>query len=86
MVLAAPGLLSTTMGWRSVSPIFCASRRARKSEPPPGGNGTISLMALSGYVEPVWAFAANAGSKAERTRLPAIARRDTSDIEHFLPK
>src|SRR6476469_8557078 len=44
MLPPAPGRLSTTIDWCSRSESGCAMRRAVVSTPPPGGQGTISLI------------------------------------------
>ena len=43
-----PGLLSITMAWPKYSASLGATARAKLSAPPPGGNGTTSLMGLLG--------------------------------------
>src|SRR5260370_30140672 len=44
-----PVLFSTTTGWFQVAWRFCASVRAMVSGDPPGGSGTTSRTARSGY-------------------------------------
>src|SRR5437868_15489934 len=41
---AAPGRFSTTVVTPAVRPTCSASTRTRRSAPPPGGNGTMSLI------------------------------------------
>src|SRR5687768_4488880 len=49
MLPPAPGRLSGTIVHLLLSATFCATTRERMSVPPPGGNGTISLMGRVGY-------------------------------------
>jgi hypothetical protein len=44
----APGRLSTTHGWPSLALTFGPMARAMASVEPPAGNGTTTLIALSG--------------------------------------
>ena len=46
----APGRLSTTTGWPSLSVNRAPTSRATKSTPPPGVTGTMSRMVRVGYV------------------------------------
>jgi hypothetical protein len=47
MVPPAPGRLSM-ITWPRFADTYCAISRAMKSVGPPGGNGTISRIGLSG--------------------------------------
>src|ERR1044071_4698584 len=64
-MLEAPGRVSTTTVWPQFSVIFWPMTRAMMSVEPPGANGTIILIGLSGYLSADCA-AAGAG-------YPAIA-------------
>jgi hypothetical protein len=44
----APVRFTTTTGWRSVFSIEAASGRPTMSATPPGGNGTIMVIAFEG--------------------------------------
>src|SRR6059058_279413 len=57
----APGLFSTTNCWPLVSVSACDSARARMSLTPAGGQGTMILTGLAGYV---WAVATVARAKS----------------------
>ena len=48
-MLAAPGLFSMTTGCPQIPDIFCPSRRATTSTPPPGGNPTMIRTGEDGY-------------------------------------
>src|SRR5258708_32655064 len=61
IVPPGPGLFSTTSGWPLVSVSACASARARMSLTPAGGQGTMTLTGLAGYV---WAVATVARAKS----------------------
>src|SRR6476661_3642244 len=49
MIPLAPARLSTTTCWPNDSPNFCPMSRAMMSFEPPGANGTMSRMGLTGY-------------------------------------
>src|SRR5687767_5612468 len=49
MMPLAPARLSMTIGWRSESVSLCESARARMSEGPAGGHGTMRRTGLVGY-------------------------------------
>src|SRR5689334_3997173 len=71
----APGWFSTTTGWPHLLLRLCAIMRASTSVPPPAANGTIILMACSGYSpaedgEP----AAQSSRTSETTRTHIIGR------------
>src|SRR3954471_15035487 len=61
---SAPGLLSTTIAFPSLSDIFCATKREVMVVPPPGANPTSQCIGFDGKVaEPdptarsvFWAF------------------------------
>src|SRR4051812_30409537 len=44
-----PPMFSTTTGWPSSLDMPCASPRAKMSEGPPGGKGTMRRTGLAGY-------------------------------------
>jgi hypothetical protein len=74
----APGLLSTTTVQPSVWLSLSATMRAMMSVPPAGGNGTMSLIGLAGYVcamaPPATAAAATAASSPRLIALIVIFR------------
>src|SRR5258706_11481673 len=65
----APARLSTTTCRFNDSVMSAARRRAITSAPPPGANGTINLMGLTGYGAGSWAAARiNPGGRASFPR------------------
>src|SRR3979490_2500932 len=50
MIVMAPGRVSTMTGCPQLSVIFCPITRASTSVDPPGANGTMILIGLSGYL------------------------------------
>ena len=44
----APGMFSTTTGWPSTSPSFCATGRENESVGPPGGNKRTHRIGFDG--------------------------------------
>src|SRR5688572_6455513 len=63
MIPLAPGRESTTICWPHDSVIFCPRRRASVSDVPPGENGMITRIGLTGY-----GSAACAGTSVNMTR------------------
>ena len=61
-MVAAPGLFSTTIGWPMSSDIFCPTRRAKKSVPPPRDKGRSDGLA--------WLDRSARRYSPELTRLP----------------
>src|SRR5437899_10581136 len=73
-MVAAPGRVSMMTGWPQLSVIFCPITRARMSVDPPGANGTMILIGLSGYLSAGdWAAPAPAASRA--TAAANVAER-----------
>src|SRR6476620_7784576 len=80
MIVFAPGLLSTTTCWPSLSLNAAPTRRASASDPPPGGQPTMSLMGLDGYVCPQAAVApSTAVNESSMTGMRPLTRR-TDDM------
>src|SRR5262245_1892209 len=67
IMVPAPGRVSTITGWPHCSVSFCPMTRARMSVDPPGANGTIILIGLSGYLS-----AADWASAPPVAKAPAI--------------
>jgi hypothetical protein len=76
MVLAAPGLFSTTKVWPDCSPIFWATVLAKASEAPPGGKGTMTLTGLLGHVCAI----APKESAREKTAMNALPKDSEARI------
>src|SRR5882672_6307342 len=75
----APGLLSTTKGWRVLSSMYLPTRRAVMSPDPPGAKGTMIWTALLVQVSALAWFAA---ARAGRTKR---ARRDSGRRNEDMP-
>jgi hypothetical protein len=72
MLPPAPGRFSTTTLWFNSLPSGMLTRRASVSPPPPGANGTISVMGRLGQVSAPMALAAG----------PLTAIQDAMVIAH----
>ncbi|MNT25849.1 hypothetical protein D3C72_1613930 [compost metagenome] len=71
----APGRLSITNGWPSLSLSGCASTRAMVSDDPPAGNGTTIVTAFCGQAVPAaTATLLTVAPTARATNTPAIRR------------
>src|ERR1051326_9611961 len=93
----APPILSTTIGWPSSSPIFCAWMRALTSTPPPAANGTASVSGRVGQSCAAVAVANNAPASAQAIDHPtliafypsifadALFRRDPGSLDGGAP-
>src|SRR6185436_3889973 len=78
MLPPAPPRFSMTMPCPSRSESGCAMMRAEVSTPPPGGQGTISLIGWFGYPCCAWTGAARHSSIATTKRFPMHPPGDDS--------
>src|SRR3979409_2341802 len=92
MIVAAPGRVSTTTVWPQVSVIFWPITRAMMSVEPPGANGTMILIGLSGYLSAVCAAASvgrpathSAPNNAAQTNAPALCFTRSSPAVLLFP-
>src|SRR5947208_323772 len=72
IVPLAPVRFSTTADWPSAPPIFVAVRRATRSSPGPGGNGTTTVI---GFAAGHGCADAGSPGRKQTARLAAIRRR-----------
>src|SRR5258708_40283002 len=72
----APGLLSTTKGWRVLSSMYLPTRRAVMSPDPPGAKGTMIWTGLLGQVSALAWFAAARAGRTKRARRDSGRRNE----------
>jgi hypothetical protein len=81
IIVEAPGRVSTSTVWPQFSCMRCAISRPSTSTEPPGGNGTMILIARSGYLSA--ADCACAGAAARHASAAAHAKPTRLRIVSF---